>query len=209
MKLASVDEIRSELGFDDMEDINAVIIESLHAATIQLESILSTTFAAGSATDAFFVPEPGYIAGFGQVNITEFRLTKGLLKTFGGGGIYDTYAQVVGATPQSTINLVDGLTVDMEKGVVKDPSTAYHNQFVTFQYTYGFDVDAADPTSYDLTQVPFWLQMAAKARAKYLVKDSPPVKEANIELDPKILDQEFKNLVGIHLRYTPMAIIAI
>lgn len=209
MKLASVDEIRSELGFDDMEDINAVISESLHAATIQLESILSTTFAAGSATDAFFVPEPGYSTAFGGVNITEFRLTKGFLTAFNGGVIFDTYAQVVAATPQSSITVSDGLKVDFERGVVTDPSTAYHNQFVTFSYTHGFDVDPADPDCYDLTQVPFWLRMAAKARAKYLVKDSPPVKEANIELDPKILDQEFRNLVGIHLRYTPMAIVAI
>ena len=58
MLLAPVQEIREQLGFDDMTDINFAVTMAMHAIEPQLASRLSTLFARGDVTDTFWAPEP-------------------------------------------------------------------------------------------------------------------------------------------------------
>ena len=75
MWLASVNEIRDDLGFDDMTDINEAIGAALHAAEPILAARLGSEFGELSVTDTFYVDEPGYVRG--RSVQTEFRLTRG------------------------------------------------------------------------------------------------------------------------------------
>lgn len=205
MLLARVSDIRDEVGFDDMPDINAVITESLHAATAQIESILDTNFTAGTKTDVFFVEEPSDIRNNGAVNLTYFRLSNGLIGSVTEGLYASSYANLIGGIDTTDLLAATTVIVKNDIGTILDAQTVYANHFAKFTYSYGFEIDTDDPSSYVIDSVPLWLQLAAKARAKYLVKDAPIVKEANIELDSNMLEIEFKNLIGKHLRYTPLA----
>lgn len=198
MRLASVQSIREQLGFDDMTDINAAIGAALDAVTPQIASILGTSFERSTATDTFFVEEPPSSRGL-HVS-TEFRLNKGFLV----------------AAPTMTVGKAD--RVDLEKGIVVDWTTRYRDQYVSFTYQYGFEVDAPvpdpdssiepePPTQYVLSQVPTWLQEAARVKALYHLADNPSIKELEIAIDKKALDLQFATLVNRHQRFAPAAVL--
>ena len=61
--------------------------------------------------------------------------------------------------------------------------------------------------TYDLTQVPNWLQEAAKLLALLHLADSPTLTEANVKLEKLMLSQQLKALLSDHIRYAPMALL--
>lgn len=197
MLLASVREIREGLGFDDMTNINADIAMSLDAAEPVLAAALNTTFARAEATDAFWVPEPTVIDG--PHRKTEFWLSR---------------CFIVGTPVVTGFDFADGaLIYDREKGVVKDRTSDYANSTVEFTYTYGFELSEAEEgnpfatRTYDLTQVPTWLQEAAKMLAMINLSDAASITEAGIKIDPDIYQRQLQALMQTRIRYAPMALI--
>lgn len=191
MLLASVADIRNELGFDDMTNINAAISSALNAAEPQLASGLNTRFAREEVTDTFWVREPTVVDG--QHVKTEFWLSRGFL--------------VSDPTPSGVpFNLDGALKVDREKGVICDWSTRYSNNHVSFTYRAGFEADATNPGSYKLDQVPGWLKEAAKLLALIHLSNSPSITEAGIKIDVDVLRSQLGSLMEQHIRYAPLAL---
>ena len=203
MFLASPDDIRKVLGFDDMPDINAALADCLNSATSQLESLLHTSFARAEHIDLFFVEEPTFPSG-----ATQFRLSNGLVTG---------EPEVLVGFDTDFMEPLEGMVFDRDRGLATDLKTRYNRQYVQITYTAGFDplpIDPADPSdpppppvSYDLTQVPKWLQDAARLRAMHLLGSNPVMTEANILLSAKTLTQQFGTLVNARLRYHPAALL--
>lgn len=204
MFLASVRVIREQLGFDDMTDINAAIEMALNSAEAQLAADLGTQFGRAQLVDTFWVYEPGFRQG-AHVE-TQFRLRRGFIAAAPQIVSASTVALLSSATP------IEGLQVDMEKGVVTDFVTDYDQDYVQVRYTAGFEVEmnTADPPqptgSYVLAQVPEWLQEAAKLKALIHLSSSETIKDAGITIDVKAVNAQLAAIVNQHLRYTPMAI---
>jgi hypothetical protein len=190
MLLTSVADIREALGFDDMTDINAAINTALHAAEPILAATLNTEFARAEVTDTFYVSGPGTTDG-AHVK-TEFWLSRCFLS----------------GTPSVTGH--DSLGADInyqnEKGVARDWATRYGQTTLAITYQAGFETDENNPLSYDLTQVPSWLQEAAKMQAMLFLAQSAPVTEAAIQIDTKMLQQLLQTLLYSKIRYAPMAL---
>lgn len=192
MLLASVQEIREELGFDDMQDINSAIKMALNAAEALVGATLRTSFERRTVTDTFFVPRPSVSVGGNHK--TEFLLSQGF----------------VTGTPIVTPD--NGLVFLNEKGVARDLNTAYSNERVTITYEAGFEAQVSgDPPvqtgSYVLDQVPPWLKEAVKIKVLMMLAKLPAITEAGIELDVKMLDQQYGSLINTHIRYAPAALL--
>lgn len=186
MLLTAVQEIREELGFDDMPDINLAIRMALNSAESLIAATLRTPLGRESVTDTFFVERPSYRSG--GLRRTEFRLSRGFL-----------------VAPPTTDK--GSFTFDLEKGIARDLSTDYFREPVTFSYQAGFEADSGNPGSYVLSQVPPWLQEAAKLKALLLIAKHPSITEAGIDLDAKLLDQQYASLINTHIRYAPLALL--
>ena len=197
MHLTSLAEIRSELGFDSMTDINAAIGAALDAAEVQLAAALNTDFSRATHKDTFWVYRPTFM----QHNHakTEFQLSRGFL----------TEKPIV-TTEALTID-PENIEVDLEKGIVRDWTHIYSRAHVVFTYTYGFeatdDVDPdGNPVQYDLTQVPRWLQQAAKLTAYLHLVNSAAINEAGVSIDADGITKQLQALMPSHLRYAPIAL---
>lgn len=204
MFLAAADTIRDVLGFDDMPDINAAVTNSLNSATTQLESLFTTSFARAVHEDIFFVPR----AADERAVWTQFRLSNGFLAE-------DPIIEVGAA-----LDVLTPITlgkVHLERGLVTDLATRFVDQYVKITYTAGFELQetepavpgdpAPPPVSYDLTQVPEWLQEAAKLKAFHLIGSNPALTEANVLLSAKTLAEQLAMLVNGRLRYHPSALL--
>jgi hypothetical protein len=199
MLLTAVQGIRESLGFDDMTDINFAIEAALHAAEPQLAAQLGTSFARTAVTDTFFVPRPGYEDG--RHVQTEFRFSRGL--------VVPTPVASRAYAPDllDTDSLaVEGIRYNLDTGIGRDWMTHYEGEYVRFDYEAGFEVGAT-PETYDLTQVPTWLQEAAKLLALLQLADSPTLTEAGVKMEKLALSQQLKGLLSDHIRYAPMALL--
>ena len=197
MFLTSVDEIRQQLGFDDMVDITAAIEMALNSAEAQIAALIGTRFDRAEVVDTFWVREPAFMSG-AHVE-TKFRLSRGMLVGSPQVIVAQTAAQLDSGTTLA------GFIADLEKGLITDYRTRFNNQYVQVRYTSGFEVDPDNPQSYDLTQVPLWLQEAAKLKCLMHLADQAVVTEAGIKLDTRVLDAQFAALISQHLRYAPTA----
>lgn len=205
MLLADVSGIRESLGFDDMPDINAAIQTSLDAVEAQLASLFETDFAKGTVTDTFFVPRPEIEDQ--AFRFTSFRTSQGFLtapptviSTLKGG--WHRLIDNDGPTDVSA-----NVVCDLEKGLIRDWTTCYRVSQVTMTYSYGFEVDPNNPDSYLLSQVPNWLQNAARLLSLVNLANDPVITEANIKIDTKTIGSQYALLVNKHLRYGPNAVL--
>lgn len=190
MRLSSLEELRADLGFDDMTDINAAISSALDAAAAQLAAGLNTSFDEESVTDTFWVPEPTVIDS-GHFK-TEFLLSRGF---------------VSGTPTFSGFDVAPGsYALDRERGVIRDWSNRYTETHLQVTYTAGFPADGTDAESYDLTKVPTWLREASKLTAILFLSTSPTLTEAGVVVDTKTLRDQLQSLMPAHLRYAPLAL---
>lgn len=215
MQLAAVADLRSELGFDDMTDINTAIGDAIDAAEVQLSSVLRTAFDYVTVTDTFFVEET---ERFGRAVKTELLLTRGFLTgpvtstLINSSPITLSAFDIVQANYQS-INGVPGPLPNFlfapEKGHGIDVTNFYQSTFIQCVYMAGFLADGTTPGQYLLTgtnSVPKWLQNAAKLMARIILADNAVVTEAGIVLDKKSTEQQVRLLLQPKIRYKPLAL---
>ena len=203
MLLASVANIRTQFGFDDMTDINDEIRGALQAAEPYLSVILQTSFLFQTSIDTFFVLNPGHVV---QNHCqTEFKLRHGLVGTvlevatvnsinqFGTGDVRD-----IGAV----------MALSSERGVLMDYQTWYDRQFVRVTYTSGFMPASSDPAeeSYDLLMVPPWLQEVATQYAVLQLAGGPSFEQAGITVDRTSLRTQIDAILSGKRRYAPVAL---
>ncbi len=205
MLLAAVADIRSQLGFDDMTDVNAAISMAMDAAESMLASRLNTEFGKGTFVDMFYVRSPPFIDG--QAVETQFRLRRGLISSLT-SVIWSQQLSSFGDTSATTDVTVNAV-LHPDKGIVKDFTTRYERTYVQITYVAGFDLDTSvsPPVSYLLTEVPDWLQNAAKLLTLIGLVDAPILSEAGIKLNAKMLTDQFNTLTSIHLRYAPISVL--
>ena len=204
MRLASVQTIREQLGFDDMTDINAAIEMALNSVEPQIAALLGTRFERAAVVDTFWVAQPGFRQG--RHVETEFRLSRGMLSS----APIITYGYLPDGTNHTELA---NLRVDLEKGVISDFLTSYQSNYVRVSYTAGFEPemtagDNPTPTgSYKLDQVPGWLQEAAKLKALIYLAGAEPIQEAGVTIDTKVLDAQLTSIINANQRYAPSALL--
>jgi hypothetical protein len=213
MLLTSIASLRTELGFDDMTDINDAIKDALDAADALLQARLSIDdFARVTRTDVFYVPETQLgatrlfrqsVVARGRLQSIKFRLRRGFVSNVVVSRVFD---QDDFGTANATVYTSDCM-VDAIKGIVEDTQTLYDREYVGITYDSGFTVSGSDPTSYDLTEVPNRLQQAAKLWGKILLADAAPVKAANLMIDTKLLTTTLNALLAQMVRYAPTALL--
>jgi hypothetical protein len=203
--LAAVADIRSQLGFDNMTDVNAAISMAMDAAESMLSSRLNSEFDKGTFVDTFYVRSPPFKDG--PAVETQFRLRRGLISSL--TSVIWSQGLAGFGTPASETDVTAVVNLHPDKGVVKDFTTRYERAYVQVTYVAGFDLDttATPPVSYDLRQVPDWLQNAAKLLTLIGLVDAPIMSEAGIKLNAKMLTDQFNTLTSIHLRYAPISVL--
>ena len=223
MLLAAVADILSTLGFDPMTDITFAATQALDAAEEQLASLLNTEFAAGTYTDMFYVDEPTMTVRHHGFK-TQFRLSRGFITTPLATGsvlvnsqasmltgvasqIGSTWGYVDVPTGDANIDVTTAMTVDSDRGLLTDIVNRYRKTYVQATYQAGFAVSGSDPTSYDLTVVPDWLQQAAKLCAMLALADSPSLSEAQIKIDKQLIGMQYNALMSRKLRYAPNSLL--
>jgi hypothetical protein len=207
MLLASVETIRNALGFDSMTDINAAITAALNSAEPQLAVQLSTNFEQQTVTDVFWAKEP-VEKTFPHVR-TQFWFSQGFISstpTVSAVQLRGGPFEWIDSTSDPFIIADGALVYNLEKGVATDWMTPYHHCRVTFTYQAGFPLDDTDE-SYDLTQVPAWLQEAAKLLTLIRLADSPIITEAGVRIDVPTIKLQLDSLLAKHTRYAPLALI--
>jgi hypothetical protein len=219
--LASVTDLLDDLGYTAMTDITYAVTDALLAASAELSAVLDTDFDAGTFIDTYYVQEPRYRSG--PAAQVEFRLSHGLVTSLTQVLLSPDPTQFGNTT--YTTDVTANVTVDNDRGVVKDFKTTstqnyvpagitnmafmsgYTRQFVQISYAAGLPVDANNAASYDLTQVPIWLNNAAKLAAKLYLADSPILSEASIKLDKQMLARQYDATLSRKKRYAPLSIL--
>jgi hypothetical protein len=203
MLLAKVSDLQGDLGFDTaLTDFAVAAADALHAATIFIGSRLGTTFHKATITDTFYADAPGFVQG--SLRQTEFRLSQGFVASV---------TKVSRTTDLAAFGTLDELDytssvlLNLEKGVIRDIATPYSRNFVKVTYIAGFDPDGTDAMSYNLAQVPDWLQEAAKLKAKVQLAGSPSLEEASIKIDVKTLGSQVDTILHEKVRYAPVALL--
>jgi hypothetical protein len=210
MLLAAITDVQTDLGFSAMPNIQAAISAALEIAEQTLASAIGTTFDQKQITDAFYVRTPSYRDG---PNVrTELRLSRGFVNQTPavvgtmaasnvGYGLFD-----IAPIYPDTLDVSANLVIDWEKGVARDITTQYCQNWLTVQYTAGFPGSGSDPMSYDLTKVPQWLQQAANLSAKIIIQSNPALEDPKIKLDTTLMQRQLNVLLGQHIRYAPAAL---
>jgi len=221
MLLTRVDKVRTDLGYEDMPDINVAIRSAIDMAEIELASALETTFLKASYKDIFYVEESRFQRpGHGT---TYFKLSNGLVRA-----VPEFIVELAndpddfGVEPVATIT---NTKLRAEKGVVADFSNIYDRfanltpalnfkasrqlagGYLQVTYDAGFNLDSDDATSYDLSEVPLWLQEVAKALAMVKMLGHPLTEDIANSQDPKTLQLAAQQMLSPHLRYEPNSLL--
>jgi hypothetical protein len=213
MLLAQPSDILSDLGFDSMPDILSAATMALDAAEQQLAAALNTDFAQGAFTEMFYIRE-GHCR-----SSTEFRLSQGFVSSLtsvkacydlasltGQPTVIGDFGQLCDLSPGSTpVEVTSMVTLDSDRGVIKDIQNRYRHLYVQIVYQAGFAVDPDNSASYLLTSVPDWLQQAAKLAATLGLADSGPIVEAGLKIDKQLVGQRYTSLISRKMRYAPLA----
>lgn len=210
MYLASIADLRGQLGFDDMTDINTAIGDALDAAETQVAAILRTDFDKVNVTDTFYIDNTERRGGAVK---TELLLSRGFLTaspsqviTQQQAPIFLTAFDEVQANYGGTGGPLPNFVFNLEKGFGIDTTNFYLKTYIQISYTSGFDPDGTTSAQYNLTQVPGWLQQGAKLMALLLLADSAPVTEAGITINTKMVEQQARLLLQKKIRYKPVAL---
>jgi hypothetical protein len=200
MLLSTVAAVRDRLGFSSMTDINNAITGAMHAAESQLGAVLGTEFGAvSSQADVFWVPEPGFVQG-DHVQ-TEFRLKRGFVTT--GTLVAERDTDFLFSAPTAITSEVN---ISLVKGVVVSYQHNFDVEYVRLTYDAGFAVDGVDSTSYDLSEVPEWLQEAAILQTMVTLETHPSLESAGIKQDTKQLRFQISLMIRPYIRYAPLTL---
>jgi len=204
MLLTTVAQIVHQLGFDPMTDVGFAVQTTLDAADAMLSSMLNTEFEQATVVDTFYVKEPK--GQDGSSVESEFRLSRGLVSSL--TSVLVASQPNVFNVPASVVDITANVILDADRGIIRDFQTRYRRQFVQVTYVSGFDTDPTSgtpPTSYLLSEVPDWLQNAARLMALIAVADNAALSEAQLKLDVKTMGFQLAALLARKLRYAPSA----
>jgi hypothetical protein len=213
MQLAAVSDLRGQIGFDDMTDINTAIGDALDAAETQLAAILRTEFSQVTVTDTFYIEDSPRT---GRSVRNEILLSRGFLSaqpttviTNSISPVFLTAWDIVQANYGGQAGPLPNFIFDLPKGHGMDTTNFYEATYLQVGYQAGFPPDGSNPDQYLLTgpgSVPQWLQQAAKIMALINLADSAVLTASNIMVDKKLNQQQLQLLVQPKIRYKPLAL---
>ena len=227
MRLALQSQVMAALGLANLPDYNNAVSSALEFATLGLENVLRTEFELTTTTDYF---EPNVFEP-----LRKLRLKRGfVLQGPTANGVPVTNPQVIyAASPWAmkngnTVDITSMCVFDYEKGVVwvrnlagdlsasgamsRLASAGYYGlpgSSVSVSYSAGFPVSKADPTLFDLTIVPDWLQQLAQMRAQINLAQHPAIDVTKAVAGVSDLQSQFVSVVARKTRYTPDAILSV
>jgi hypothetical protein len=233
MLLASVDDVRNEMTFDDLPDVDTAIEAALKATTRVLERRLRTDFDYGTHTDTFLVspkwvpsqPLPQVVTntvvptrarvGTGlyansPIYSTEFKLNHGFLTLLDTATVYSAtlipYLDDSGLRANLRAFEGDGLDHTFfgdEEGRLYVSQIDMRGLYVQVNYTAGFTV--ASDLVYD--NVPDWLVRAAIIHAQIMLDKNPVIRRPEgAESQFEVLKMELDAILREKSRYFPAAV---
>jgi hypothetical protein len=195
------------LGYDNLTNINNSIARGLDQAELFLATNLRTIFGRVSQTDVFFV-RSSFIAG--ATHRSSFLLSQGFVQA---SPAYTAKAALsrLGLAESDAIDLRahdgDDLTdMDAEIGILNVDGIDLSGYFLEVTYDAGFATDAAISEMYDLSEVPDWLEEAARVSAMLTLAEDRTLRgdeESAIKTDH--LKAALGSVVDSHVRYRPTA----
>ncbi len=235
MLLASVDDVRIELTFDDIPDIEKAITGALKSTSRILERRLRTDFAFGSFTDTFAV-DPNRLQSKPQLQISTNLVTPRRSRVgtglFANSPLYETQFLLshgfVASTAIGDLNAVSATMInnfgdsDLEadlrifEGDGKDHTFTnaeegrlYVHQIdvrgLFVQIAYNAGFTAASDDVYD--NVPGWLETAAILHAQIMLDKNPVIRRPEgAESMIEVLLREYNQIVDEKVRYFPSAV---
>ncbi|QIG66815.1 hypothetical protein EVB27_146 [Rhizobium phage RHph_TM16] len=202
MKLIPAATVTDHLG-TDLDDAKLAAASAISVATAVIEARLDTLFDKATTVDTFYDAVGGVSQG--SVIMTSFFLKNGFVQ----GTVTGTYAPEHAAFGTDDESSDLSLVVSAETGLVVETKADLKGKFVRLSYTYGFDVENADPTLYKQSQVPAWLKEACKLLALITMENVPAQEKAGTKQDTKLLARQFEAIISRRVRYAPGAVLAI
>lgn len=217
MLLASVADVRESIGFDDMPDVVSAVRKAMDGVEPRLSAMLRTEFGrVDGQVDLFFVerPQVRHAAHVPAVNLrtaggvrTEMLLSRGFVAP--GSVEVLVSSHVDGFDPEdSPTDITAEVRLNESAGELVSLRHDFRAAWVQVTYDAGFETDVDDPQSYDLSQVPSWLQEAARLATLATLSDNPVFANADAGLDSKSLWQQVEAVVVPKTRYAPTALLS-
>lgn len=217
--LRSVADLRGDLGYDDIKDVNTALESAIRTATESLASRIRDDFGRVTVVDEFYVEE-SLLSGRRRV-VSHLKLGRGFVDS---GQTFSAFAansvvNVQDATASSPrIDLEDvnekgdgsgnRIRVNYETGQVIISDFSVSGLYVRFEYTAGFTDDGGDPAVYEST--PQWLQEALTlevSRRLDQMNNFPRATRRTEEerQDTENIEHQLNDILLGHVRYAPMA----
>lgn len=202
MRLASVSDLRTSMGFDDIPDVTNAIAFALDTTTPAFEAHLRTAFDRAGVTDTFAVGDQVWLHGTPQLRL---RLSRGFVVS---GSLTAWYADRIESLDDSAerTEVTGDLTLGLEKGVASNFTLDLNRKYLRVAYQAGFTADGDDPEMYDQAQVPDWLRTAAMLAARIELNNHPHFKSDEGTTSVAVLERRLSLLIGDKARFVPAAI---
>jgi len=214
--LRSVADLRGDLGYDDIKDINTSLASAIRTATESLASRLRDKFTRVTVVDEFYCEE-SLRSGRGRV-VQHFKLSRGNVDS---GETINVFiangAQKVNDPTGTRIDLQDTgggdndnfTRFNYEKGELIVSDYQLGGQYVRVEYTAGFTDDGGNPAVYQNT--PQWLQELATlevSRRLDQMNNFPRASRRTEEerQDTQNIEAQLGDIILGHARYMPLAI---
>jgi len=202
MKIISVEVLRAALGEMDYEDVNTLLDTALDLITEPLGSFIGTEFDQALTKDVFNVH---YNISTRSSDNVVLKLSRGFLT-----GTVAVYHNVNRDDLAGTDEVTDlAYAIDMERGliIIKDVCPA---GWFRVEYTGGFTV-AVDTDYYVASEVPIWLESAAKTYASVIYqrlvteKNRDKARASSTSASLTQMPVDLPALLAKHIRWRPTA----
>jgi hypothetical protein len=216
--LRSVADIRDDLGYDNVEDVNKSLASAIRTATESLASRIRDDFTRVTVVDEFYV-ERSLQSGKGRI-VQFFKLGRGMIDSGETINVYaansarkvnDASADSVRVDLQDVAEDGDSNYVrfDHERGQMNVSDYDLSGLYVRVEYTAGFTDDGGNPAVYEST--PQWLQELCTlevSRRLDQMNNFPRATRRTEEerQDTANIEAQLGDIILGHARYMPTAI---
>jgi len=215
--LRSVADLRGDLGYDDIKDVNESLESAIRTATESLASRLRDNFTRVTVVDEYYV-DTSLQTGKGRV-VQFFKLSRGNVDSGETINVFvaNSFQKVNDATADSVrvdLQDVNGsgdnfVRFNHERGEMNVSDYAMGGLYVRVEYTAGFVTDGGSPEIYE--GIPQWLSELATlevSRRLDQMNNFPRASRRTEEerQDTQNIEAQLGDIILGHARYMPMAV---
>lgn len=215
--LRSVADLRADLGYDDIKDVNESLESAIRTATESLASRLRDNFTRVTVVDEFYVEE-SLRTGRGRVS-QNFKLSRGNVdsaqtinvyasRSFQGANDNSASSTRVDLQDVSGGDFDNFVRFNHERGEMIIADYQLGGSYVRVEYTAGFLTDGGNPAVYQ--GIPQWLSELATlevSRRLDQMNNFPRASRRTEEerQDTQNIEAQLGDIILGHARYMPMA----